>query len=136
MCKESRIMVFNMLLTLHLILLGILILIGDQKSTYGYVFMIFFGPICWLSKKHSTISQSSTKAQYRGAKNVATQTNWLQGIMFEFGIFFRDPTIIFCDRQNAIKISTHLFHRKRTKHIEIHMHYIIGLVHAHIISLQ
>ena len=40
------------------------------------------------------------------------------------------------DNQSAIKISTDPVQRQRRKHIEIHMHYIWGLVHDRVISLQ
>ena len=109
---------------------------SDQKSTYGYVFMIGSCPICFLSKKHSSIAQSSTEVEYRGVVNATMQSIWLQGIMSEFGILSSALVFIFYDNRSAIKISIGPIHRKRTKHIEIHMHYIIGLVHAHIISLQ
>jgi hypothetical protein len=108
----------------------------DRKSTSGYVFMLAHGPICWSSKKQSTISLSSAEAEYRGAVNAATQCVWLQGILAEFGIVFDSPTILWCDNQSTIKISTDPVQRQRTKHIEIHMHYIRGLVHDRTIALQ
>ena len=46
----------------------------DCKSTLGYVLNIGFGPICWSSKKQTTISLSSTEAEYRGVVNATTQT--------------------------------------------------------------
>ena len=37
--------------------------------------------------------------------------------------------IIYCDNQNTIQICNDPVQRQRTKHIEIHMHYIRQLVH-------
>ena len=44
----------------------------DINSTSGYVFMLSHGPICWSSKKHHTVSLSSTEAEYRGTMNATT----------------------------------------------------------------
>ena len=67
--------------------------------------------------------------------NVTTQCLWLQGILGEFWIKSETSTIIYCDNQCTIKISTDTVLRKWTKHIDIHMHYIRGLVHDGVISL-
>ena len=45
-------------------------------------------------------------------------------------------TVLFCDNQSAIKISTDPVTRQRTKHVEIHMHYIWELVHDGTIIMQ
>ena len=63
-------------------------------------------------------------------------TVWLQGILSEFDIGSNLSTFLFCDNQSAIKISTDLVTRQRTKHVEIHMHYIRELVHERTIILQ
>jgi len=42
------------------------------KFTSGYLFSLgSSGPICWSSKKQSTIALSTTEAEYRGAVNAA-----------------------------------------------------------------
>ena len=69
------------------------------------------------------------------AANAATQCVWLQGIVQEFGATIHSPTNIWVENKSAIKIYTDPIYRKRTKHIEIHMHYIRGLVYDRVISL-
>ena len=58
--------------------------ITDRKSTSGYVFMLVEGPITWSSKKQSAIALSSTKVEYIGVVNAATQCLWLQGLLGEW----------------------------------------------------
>ena len=60
---------------------------------------------------------------------------WLQGILRECGFESEFSTVIYCDNQSTIRISTNPVQRKRTKHIEIHMHYIRKLVYDGTISL-
>ena len=108
----------------------------DRKSTSGYVLSIGFGPICWSSKKQTTISLSSAEAEYRGVVNATTQAIWLQNFLTELGVHFHRPTVIWCDNQSTLKFCRDPVQRQRTKHIEIHMHFIRGLVHDGIIDLQ
>ena len=49
----------------------------DRKSTFGYVFNFFSGPICWSSKKQSTLALSSAEVEYMGVVNATTHVVWL-----------------------------------------------------------
>jgi hypothetical protein len=110
--------------------------IDSRKSTSGYMFYLGSGPICWQSKKQNTVALSSTEAEYRGAVNAATEALWLQHILEEFGFDLPKPTVLHCDNQSAIEISRHPVQHQRTKHIEVHMHYIRELIQGQIIALQ
>ena len=68
--------------------------------------------------------------------NACIQEIWLQGILSEFDLGSTLSTILFCDNESTIKISTDPITRQRTKHVEIHMHYIKELVHDRTIILQ
>ena len=107
----------------------------DQNYTLGYLFMLADGPINQSSKKQSVIALSSTQEDYTGAMNETTQCLWLQGILGEFGIETENYTVIYCDNQRSIQISTNPVQRQIPKHIEIHMHYIRELVHDGTIAL-
>ena len=94
----------------------------DQNSNFGYVFMFGGVPIFWSRKKKAAITLFSAETEYRGAMNACIQAIWLQGIISEFYFGSTFSTILFCDNQSSIKISTDLVTRQRTKHVEIHMH--------------
>ena len=51
-----------------------------------------------------------------------------KAFFLEFDLGSTLSTVLFCDNQSAIKISTDLVTKQRTKHVEIHMHYIRELV--------
>eukprot|EP00253_Pinus_taeda_P008471 PITA_08471 len=108
----------------------------DRKSTSGYSLSLGSGPICWSSKKQAAIALSSAEAKYRGLVNITIQALWLQHFLTELGVQFRQPIVIWCDNQSTLKFSRDLVQRQRTKHIEIHMHYIRDLVHDRVIDLQ
>ncbi|XP_057863759.2 secreted RxLR effector protein 161-like [Cryptomeria japonica] len=108
----------------------------DRKSTSRYVLSLGSGPICWSSKKQSSIALSSTKAEYRGVVNATIQVLWLQNFLIELGICFHQPIIIWCDNQSTLKVCRDPVQRQRTKHIEIHMPFIRDLIHDGIVDLQ
>eukprot|EP00253_Pinus_taeda_P016560 PITA_16560 len=108
----------------------------DRKSTSGYSLSLGSGPICWLSKKQAAIALSSAEAEYRGVVNITIQDLWLQHFLTELGVQFHQPIVIWCDNQSTLKFCRDPVQRQRTKHIEIHMHYIRDLVHDRVIDLQ
>jgi hypothetical protein len=108
----------------------------DHKSTSGYSLKLGFGPIYWSSKKQVVIALSSAKAEYRGVVNITIQAVWLQHFLTELGIQFHRSIVIWCDNQSTMKFCKDLVQRQQTKHTEIHMHYILDLVHEGIIDLQ
>ena len=98
--------------------------------------MIGSGPICWSNKKQAALALSSTEAEYRGVVNAINHEVWLHGILTEFRIH-TSPTIdLYCDNQSTIKISSDPVQKQRTKHIEVHMHYIQELVHDRTFTLH
>eukprot|EP00253_Pinus_taeda_P016548 PITA_16548 len=108
----------------------------DRKSISGDSLSLGSGPICWSSKKQVVIALSSAEAEYRGVVNITIQALWLQHFLTELGIQFHQPIVIWCDNQSTLKFCRDPIQWQRTKHIEIHMHYIRDLVHDQVIDLQ
>eukprot|EP00253_Pinus_taeda_P013668 PITA_13668 len=108
----------------------------DRKSTSGYSLSLVSGPICWSSKKQAAIALSSAEVEYRGVVNIIIQALWLQHFLTDLGVQFRQPIVIWCDNRSNLKFCRDPVQRQRTKHIEIHMHYIRDLVHDRVIDLQ
>ena len=94
------------------------------------------GPIYWFSKNQAAIALSLVDVEYQGVVNACIQAVWLRGILSEFDFSSTLSTVLFCDNQSDINISTDPATRKRTKHVKIHMHYIRELVHGRTIILQ
>ena len=98
--------------------------------------MIRSGPICWSNKNQASLTLSSAKTEYQGAVNASIQESWLHGILTEFKIH-TSPTVDLCyDNQSTINISSDPVQKQRTKHIEVHMHYIREMVHDRTITLH
>jgi hypothetical protein len=88
--------------------------------------MFYFGsgPISWSSKKQPTIALSNTKAEYRGATIVACEVVWLQKLLSDLGQSMDAFVVIYCDNISSILLANNPIYHARTKHIEVHYHFI------------
>ncbi|MCO5609907.1 hypothetical protein L7F22_064142 [Adiantum nelumboides] len=96
----------------------------DRRSTSGYMFSFGSAAITWSSKKQPTIALSSTKAEYRGAAVVACEVAWLKMLLRDLNIQVQDPIVIYCDNINIIQLARNPVFHARTKHIQVHYHFI------------
>lgn len=107
----------------------------DRKSTSGYVFSLGSGAVSWSSKKQPTVALSSTEAEYRGAAMAACEIAWLRKLLQSFGHTLMQPVTLFCDNMSSIQLASNPVFHARTKHIEVHYHYVQEKVLAHEIDL-
>lgn len=49
----------------------------SRRSIFGYVMLLEKSTVNWKSKKQSTVSRSSSEAEYRSMANVASEVTWL-----------------------------------------------------------
>ncbi|KAL6311805.1 hypothetical protein AAG906_020916 [Vitis piasezkii] len=82
-----------------------------RRSTTGYVFMLGSGAISWCSKRQPTVSLSTTEAEYRAAAMAAQESIGL-------------CVPLYCDNQSAIRLVENPVFHARTKHVEVHYHFI------------
>jgi hypothetical protein len=110
--------------------------VDDRKSTSGFVYCLGSAPVTWSCKKQSAIALSSAEAEYRAAVLASQEVLWLRQLLTEFGIQQDHPTTLWCDNQSAIHISRNPVEHQRTKHIEIHMHFIRQLIQDGVLNLE
>eukprot|EP00253_Pinus_taeda_P025290 PITA_25290 len=102
----------------------------------GYVFTLGSGPITRDCKKKSAISLSLVEEEYRGIIEASKKAQWLHQILSEFGFQQQHPTTLWCDNQSAIQLCKYQVQHQCDKHIELHMHFIIKLIHDHVLEVQ
>jgi hypothetical protein len=93
------------------------------------------GAISWSSKKQPTVALSNTKAEYRGATIAACEVVWLQKLLLDLGQSVDAPVVIYCDNISSILLANNPVYHVRTKHIEVHYHFIREKVIAKEIDL-
>jgi hypothetical protein len=107
----------------------------NRRLTSGFMFSFGSGAISCNSKKQPTIGLSSTKAEYRGTTIAACEIVWLQKLLSDLGQLVDAPVVIYCDNINSILLANNLVYHARTKHIEVHYHFIKEKVIAKEIDL-
>ncbi|KAH7282043.1 hypothetical protein KP509_35G009500 [Ceratopteris richardii] len=95
-----------------------------RVSTSGFCFMLGSSCISWLSKKQPTVATSSCEVEYREAFTATVECVWLRRLVADLGVGQSSSTTIFTDRQSALAVARNPMFHARTKHIEVHYHYV------------
>ncbi|KAI3728784.1 hypothetical protein L6452_17426 [Arctium lappa] len=95
----------------------------DRKSTSGGCQFLGARLVSWQCKKQTTVSTSTTEAEYIAAASCCSQVLWIQNQMLDYGVTFLH-TPIFIDNSSAISIVNNPVKHSKTKHIEIRYHFI------------
>jgi len=82
------------------------------------------GAVSWSSKKQPTVALSSTEAKYRGVVIAACEIVWLQKLLSNLGQSVDALVVIYCDNISSILLANNQVYHARTKHIEVHYHFI------------
>ena len=96
--------------------------------------------VSWSSKKQPIITLFSTESEYVALTHSPKDIIWIRKFLFEFSSIISIPSNIpslFCDNQGAIRLSSDSTFHARTKHIDVHFHFIRQSVsQGHIIYLH
>ncbi|XP_061353980.1 uncharacterized mitochondrial protein AtMg00810-like [Gastrolobium bilobum] len=93
-----------------------------RKSISGYCAFIGSSLVAWKAKKQSTISRSSSEAEYRALASLSCELQWLQYLFTDLRIPWNKPVLVFCDNRSAIYLAHNPAFHERSKHIEIDFH--------------
>ena len=107
-----------------------------QRSTSGYVFQIEGNTVSWSSKRQSSVSRSTTEAEYIALSNACQEGVWLRRLLSDIKLKQVDPTTMYEDNQGAIQLSRNPKFHNRTKHIDISFHFIREQVSRNVVSVK
>jgi histone deacetylase 1/2 len=95
-----------------------------RRSTSGFCVYLGSSLISWSSKRQPTVSRSSAEAEYRSVANTVAECCWLRQLLGELHCPIDKATVVFCDNVSAVYLSANPVHHRRTKHIELDIHFV------------
>lgn len=110
--------------------------IQDRKSNCGFVLMLKGALIQWASRKQSSVSLSSTEAEYISLAEACQDILWMKRLIREFGFIQDDAVQVMEDNQSCIKLALGNRIGRRSKHIETKYHFIKQLNDDNVIKLN
>jgi hypothetical protein len=99
----------------------------SYKSTSGYILFVNGSPVRWRAMKQTSVSKSTTEAEYISASETACDLVWLADLLRDAGLIDETPTTvqtskIEVDNKGAIDLSRAENLTRRARHIEIRYH--------------
>lgn len=70
------------------------------------------------------VSRSSAKAEYRRVANAAAERSWMRNLLQELHVDIKKATVIYCDNVSVIYLAQNPVHHRRTKHVELDIHFV------------
>jgi hypothetical protein len=100
----------------------------DRHVISGYAFMLYGGAVSWSAKRQEIVSLSTTESEYVAITHAAKEGLWIRSLLSQLFPGKLDPTTVFSDNQSAVALTKDHQYHARTKHIDIHFHFIRYIV--------
>jgi hypothetical protein len=98
--------------------------IEDRKPITGYVLKVFGSTVSWTTRKQSTVSLSSTEAEFIALSHAVCEAIWIMNIMEDIGYQQDHPMKIYEGNQACIRIAEEAREHKRMKHLGVRYNFI------------
>ncbi|GJS13015.1 hypothetical protein Tco_0407487 [Tanacetum coccineum] len=107
----------------------------DRKSTSGICTFVGCCLASCFSKKQTSLTISTTEPEYVSTGKACQQALWMKQALIDYDLRLDDVHIM-CDNKGAIDLSKNPMQHSRTKHIEIHHHFLRDNVQKRHISIE
>ena len=100
----------------------------DRHAISGYAFLIHGGAVSWSAKRQEIVALSTTEAEYVAITHTAKEAIWLHALIHQIFDINIPATTLFSDNKSTIELTKDHQYHARTKHIDIHFHFIQYIV--------
>ena len=107
-----------------------------RHAISGFVFLIDRAAISWASQKQELVTLSTAEAEYVAATHAAKEAIWLRRLTELLFGPIPAPIPLLCDNQAALCLATDDNYHTRTKHIDIHFHFVRQTISAGHIDIK
>ncbi|GKF22411.1 hypothetical protein Tco_0074733 [Tanacetum coccineum] len=104
------------------------------RSTSGSAQFLGDKLVSWSSKKQKSTAISATEAEYITMYGCCAQILWMRSQLLDYGFAF-NKIPMYCDNCSAIALCCNNVQHSRSKHIDIHHHFIREQVENGVVEL-
>jgi hypothetical protein len=99
---------------------------ADRKSTEGYLFKLFGGPIDWRATKQKTVTTSTTEAELLALSHTTKDYYWWKRMFTSIELELEDAKTVLCDNKQTVLLleREQPTFKTQLKHINIHNHWL------------
>ena len=108
----------------------------DQRSNYGWIFLLGGSAISWTSKKFDSTSLSTTTAEYMAIKEATQQAMHLRELLQDFESEQTAPTVLYGDNEASIKIANGEAFCKKLRHVNAAVQWVREELRNGVITLK
>ena len=105
-------------------------------SISGHMTLIDGGAVDWCSSKQPIVALSTAEAEYVAATGATKASMWMRQFLASIALPLKNPSMILCDNQSAIQLTKDSKFHARTKHIDVHYHFICEEVEKKVIKVD
>ena len=99
--------------------------LDTRRSVGGFCFTLGASLISWNAKKQKMVASSSCEVEYTAAFEASKEAIWLHTLLIELKFIHPSmPTMILCNNNAAICLSSDLSMQSHVKHIDIQYHFL------------
>jgi len=99
---------------------------NTRKSSQGYIFFLFGGPIDWKATLQRCVTKSTTEAELVAASSAGTELIWWWRLFKDIRFDPDNEQLLYCDNKQTIRLLTEATPRLKTslRHVDIHHHWL------------
>jgi len=99
---------------------------NTRKSSQGYIFFLFGGPIDWKATLQRCVTKSTTEAELIAASSAGTELIWWWRVFKSINFDPGNDQLLYCDNQQTIRLVKAATPKLKTtlRHVDIHHHWL------------